>query len=124
MRGWKPVGVAGLLAAVVVGCGQQGGEPAKPDAGQVKEKAGHDHSGWWCDEHGIPEAECSMCSGRVARRCKANGDWCDLHERAKSQCFVCDPSLKAEFAKRYKAKEGKEPPEPEGWTDPKAGKKA
>jgi hypothetical protein len=68
------------------------------------------HSGWWCDEHGIPEAECSMCSARVAKACKADGDWCDKHDRAKSQCFLCDPSLKDKYADKYRAKYGTEPP--------------
>ena len=107
-----------LVAATVAGCG---GPPApagkeKP-AGTAPTRPAHDHSGWWCDEHGVPEAECSMCSKKVYRAAQANGDICDEHpDRAKSQCFVCDPALKEEFAKRYRAKEGKEPPEPVGQT--------
>jgi hypothetical protein len=68
------------------------------------------HAAWWCEEHGIPEAECSMCSPKVAKECKVNGDWCEKHDRAKSQCFVCDPSLQAKFAAKYEAKYGKAPP--------------
>lgn len=68
------------------------------------------HDGWWCDEHGIPEEECSLCSGKVAKACKAKGDWCEQHERAKSHCFICNPKLKEEFANKYRAKYGKEPP--------------
>ena len=71
------------------------------------------HSGWWCEEHGVPESECSMCSSKVAKECKAKGDWCDKHDRAKSQCFICDPSLMEKFAAKYEAKYGKKPPVPE-----------
>src|SRR5262245_49057690 len=86
---------------------------AKKAEGQAKKDEGGEgskHSGWWCDEHGIPEAECSMCSKKVADAFKAKGDWCDKHNRARSQCFKCDPSLKEKFAARYRARYGKEPP--------------
>jgi hypothetical protein len=104
--------LAGLFA-LAAGCGPNG---TATDSGRGTEKAAatdkkvDDHSGWWCAEHGIPEAECSMCSGKVAKACKAMGDWCDEHDRAKSQCFICDPSLKEKFAAKYRAKYGTEPP--------------
>lgn len=116
------------LAGLAVGCGQTGGSGQGQDGGKGKDKAvaeakkEHDHTGWWCDEHGVPEAECSMCSAKVAKEFKAKGDWCDKHDRAKSQCFICDPSLKEKYAERYKAKYGKEPPEPDGQKDEKGGK--
>ncbi|HMP04428.1 MAG TPA: hypothetical protein PKC45_18205 [Gemmatales bacterium] len=99
----------GLLAG---GCAEQkqADKPAAKKGTEVAEKKGHDHSGWWCNEHGIPEDECSMCSDKVAKDCKAKGDWCEKHDRAKSQCFICDPSLKEKFAAKYRAKYGKEPP--------------
>jgi hypothetical protein len=53
-----------------------------------------------------------MCSGKVAAERKKAGDWCEKHDRAKSQCFLCDPSLKERYAAVYRAKYGKEPPEP------------
>ena len=73
-------------------------------------KATHDHSGWWCPEHGVPEAECGLCSPKVAAELKAKGDWCEDHNRPDSQCFVCHPELEAKFAARYEAKYGKAPP--------------
>jgi hypothetical protein len=120
-------GVAALLVAssflLVAGCGpgdkQQGQADARKDkkadkGGPAAEKdkgEGHaDSDGWWCDEHGVPEAECSQCNKAVAEACKAKGDWCDKHNRAKSQCFLCDPSQKEKFAARYRARYGKEPP--------------
>jgi hypothetical protein len=71
---------------------------------------GHAHTGWWCNEHGIPEAECSMCSSKVAAEFQKKGDWCQEHDRAKSQCFICDPAAKEKYAAKYRAKYGKEPP--------------
>ena len=107
-----------LLAAAglgIAGCSGEGKtSAAKKGTGDPSAKAGkgHDHSGWWCDEHGIPEAKCSMCSAKVAKECKAKGDWCDKHDRARSQCFICEPALREQFAAEYRAKYGKEPPPP------------
>src|SRR5438477_2699496 len=85
------VAAAGLGAG---GCGQNDnkggaakGKGGTPRGKQVaQDDKGHDHSGWWCDEHGVPEEECSLCSAKVAAECKKKGDWCAKHERAKSQC--------------------------------------
>jgi len=92
----------------------------KPAGGNAKEsepatdtaEAGHNLEGWWCSEHGLPEAECSLCSSEVAEKFKAKGDWCKEHDRAESQCFICHPELEAKFAARYEAKFGKKPPKP------------
>jgi hypothetical protein len=114
-RLWQGSALLALLGGVLFagGCGQ--GEDRKAQAegketpARVKAKE-HEHGEWWCEEHGIPEAECSMCSARVEKECKAKGDWCDKHNRARSQCFKCDPKLKDFFAAKYRAKYGKEPP--------------
>jgi hypothetical protein len=108
------VGVLFGLAALAAGCGQGGG--TAPDGGKdtsvAAGKKEHKHDGWWCDEHGIPEEECSMCLPKktVEKEFKAKGDWCAEHARAKSQCFKCDPSLKEKFAAKYRAKFGTDPP--------------
>lgn len=70
----------------------------------------HDHSGWWCAEHGVPESECSQCNSKVAGDLQKQGDWCKEHDRADSQCFICNPKAKEKFSAMYKAKYGKEPP--------------
>jgi hypothetical protein len=72
--------------------------------------AGHDHSEWWCAEHGVPEEECGQCSAKVAAALRKKGDWCDEHDRPDSQCFVCHPEYEAKFAARYEARYGKAPP--------------
>ena len=108
----------GWLAALMFaanGCGESAAPPkqvAQTDSHDHSQdgKKDHDHSGWWCGEHGVPEAACSMCNSKVAAAFKAKGDWCDKHERAQSQCFICDPKLQEKFAAQYRAKEGKEPP--------------
>jgi hypothetical protein len=110
-------GILLALAAVagfgIAGCAGEGNKgAAKKGTGGAVAKAGKgdDHSGWWCDEHGIPEDMCSMCSAKVAKECKAKGDWCDKHDRARSQCFLCEPELRERFAAMHRAKYGKEPP--------------
>jgi hypothetical protein len=101
----------GGIMLLIVGCGQstQGGKPERKPA-QVGETKGHEHEGWWCAEHGVPEEECSQCNAKVAVEFKSKGDWCEEHDRAKSQCFKCDPKLKEKYAALYRAKEGKGPP--------------
>ena len=105
--------LAGLF--LLAGCDPKNAQTGTPDKKKEvdKEKEGDGHD-WWCDEHGVKEADCSMCSAKVAMAFQAKGDWCKEHSRAKSQCFICDPKLKAKFAADYVAKFGKQPPEPEG----------
>jgi hypothetical protein len=99
------------VAVAVTGCGQPSSDNGPT---QVSEAAAdsHDHGGWWCVEHGVPEEECSMCSTRAAAKFKEKGDWCEEHNRAESQCFQCDPSRAEKFAKLYEAKFGVKPPLP------------
>jgi len=92
-----------------VGCGGQQPAPKSaenPAAGE----AGHDHSGWWCAEHGMPEKVCAQCDSKLAAEFQKKGDWCKEHDRPDSQCFICHPDLEAKFAAEYEAKEGKKPP--------------
>lgn len=108
--------VAFFSAALMMsGCGAQSGDKGdnSGDNAEAAHDDGHDHSGWWCKEHGVPEAECSMCSAKAAADFKAKGDWCEEHNRAESQCFLCDPSRAEKYAKLYKAKFGHAPPQPE-----------
>jgi hypothetical protein len=114
MKPWRLGFALSLLAAVGVlagGCGRTDNKGGQAENKPKPERKQQDHGGWWCDEHGVPEHECSMCDDKVAKECKAKADWCELHERAKSQCFKCDPSLKERFAAKYRAKfNGADPP--------------
>lgn len=103
-----------LTSAMLVGCGQS--TPVADEHGHDHEHEAvaatghHDHSAWWCAEHGVPEEVCSRCSPKIAADFQKKGDWCAEHNRAQSQCFLCDPSLKDRFAEQHKAKLGTEPP--------------
>ena len=92
--------------------GHKDGEQHEHQAA-AKTEGGHDHSGWWCNEHGVPEGICAQCSSKVAADFQKKGDWCKEHDRPDSQCFKCHPELQAKFAAQYEAKLGKKPPEPE-----------
>src|SRR5438309_1592996 len=98
---WRTVLALSLVPAALLalgGCAKETpkAEQSKGKAVQVAEakKEGGDHSGWWCDEHGVPEEMCGQCSAKAAKEAKAKGDWCSKHERPDSQCFICHPELK------------------------------
>jgi cobalt-zinc-cadmium efflux system membrane fusion protein len=75
-----------------------------------KSAQAHDHSGWWCAEHGVPEEECGLCNSKLAADFQKKGDWCKEHDRPDSQCFKCHPEKEALFAARYEAKYGSKAP--------------
>jgi hypothetical protein len=113
-----------LAVAFISGCGQSAIPPAQAekhtDAHDDHDHDEHaatekgDHSGWWCNEHGVPEGMCGQCDSKLAAEFQKNGDWCKEHDRPDSQCFKCHPELAAKFAAQYEAKYGKQPPTPEG----------
>ena len=92
---------------------KDGDEADGHDHGKEGKDGKHDHSGWWCDEHGVPEAECGQCNAKVRADFKKKGDWCKEHDRPDSQCFICHPEKLDEYAAKYEAKLGKKPPKPE-----------
>jgi hypothetical protein len=96
-----------LALGACLGCTHSASTPAAHVV-----QAGHDHEGWWCDEHGVPEEVCARCNTRLVADFKAKGDWCQDHDRPDSQCFVCHPEKEAEFAAQYEAKYGKQPSKP------------
>lgn len=84
-----------------------------PDHGDdAHADGGHNHGGFWCTEHGVPEEECALCDTSLVSGFKEKGDWCEEHNRPDSQCFKCNPENFAKFAARYEAKFGEQPPEP------------
>jgi hypothetical protein len=106
------VALVALFMVALGGCAQNNpkAEEAKGTRTTVAAKKAGDHSGWWCDEHGVPEEVCGQCNAKVAAEFKKKGDWCKEHDRPDSQCFICHPELKDKFAAQYRAKYGKEPP--------------
>ena len=102
-----------LLAAVAltgVGCNKGDDKTAQTSDKQAADKVDDVSHGWWCAEHGMPEAECAQCNPKLAAKLKKEGDWCKEHNRPESQCVICHPELKEKFAAEYRAKYGKEPP--------------
>ena len=108
----------GLGVSVVVGCGQTDSSKPTADVSHASQdthgagEASHDHSDWWCIEHGVPEKECAMCNAKLAAEYREKGDWCDEHNRPASLCFKCDPEKAEKFAALYEAKYGEKPPAP------------
>lgn len=101
---------------VAAGCGQPVASTtsAKKDKelAQATEPSGAGHEGWWCDEHGVPEEECSMCKPKLYKKLKPD-EICPKHrDRAKAQCFICNPELWEKSKAEYVAKMMKDPPEP------------
>lgn len=100
--------VALLLALVGAGgCSGKGDEapaPAKSDAAATKAApGGHAPAGAkpgshedWCEEHAVPESQCTQCDPSLIAAFKATGDWCPEHGLPESQCTKCDPARKIE----------------------------
>src|SRR5262245_55287203 len=101
------IGLASLITVMSLGCGRSA--DVAPTGNAAAEA--HNHGGWWCDEHGVPEEVCARCNIKLVADFKAKGDWCQDHDRPDSQCFVCHPDKQAEFAAQYQAKYGKQPPQ-------------
>lgn len=49
----------------------------------------------WCDEHQVPESECTRCHPELIPAFKAVGDWDEEHQMPASQCTKCQPPHKA-----------------------------
>lgn len=106
--------MSALFLATMLGCARSADADPAAVSGEAAASSGHSHGGWWCDEHGVPEAECGRCDSKLAATFQKRGDWCKDHDRPDSQCFVCHPELEAAFAARYEARTGKQPPKPSG----------
>jgi hypothetical protein len=101
---------AALTFIALTGCGTPKAPAPVTETkveGQSKE---HDHSGYWCKEHGVPEEVCGLCNSKLAAEFQKKGDWCKEHDRPDSQCFICHPEKEGEFAALYEAKFGEKPP--------------
>lgn len=88
------------LALGATSCSKDPGAAAKPDSTQAA-KAGHASSNVkpgshedWCEEHQVPESQCTRCNPALIPAFKATGDWCGEHGVPESQCLKCNPQLK------------------------------
>lgn len=50
----------------------------------------------WCEEHTVPESQCTRCNPALSAAFKATSDWCEEHAVPESQCLKCNPGLKIE----------------------------
>jgi len=107
-----------VLAFSSVGCNQPAKNDDKKQAKTDDKKKdipkGGPHDGWWCQEHGVPEEDCSLCVSPAERKKRFidTGDWCPIHKRAQSQCFKCDPEKYKKFEEQHVAKMGHKPERP------------
>ena len=47
----------------------------------------------WCEEHQVPESQCTQCNPELVPAFKATHDWCDEHGLPESHCKKCNPDL-------------------------------
>jgi hypothetical protein len=57
----------------------------------------------WCDEHQVPETQCTRCDPSLVPAFQAANDWDAEHGLPMSQCTIHNPNLKIV-----------RPPQPEG----------
>ena len=94
------------LSLIVAGCGKDKAssppaEPAPVSNAAAKQPGGHAPAGVkpgshedWCQEHAVPESQCTRCNPELIAAFKATGDWCEEHGVPESQCLKCNPDLK------------------------------
>ena len=51
----------------------------------------------WCQEHGVPESQCTRCNADLIAGFKKKGDWCEKHGLPDSQCVTCHPEVEAKL---------------------------
>jgi len=88
-----------IVAAGLAACSKDKTEPSKSTATQTEKaeakkdvKPGSYED--WCEEHQVPESQCTQCDPKLAAAFKATGDWCEEHGMPESQCRKCNPDLK------------------------------
>ena len=90
-----------LLAAAFAACSPKSEPTAAQKAGPTAEAhaaATAKPGTWedWCDEHQVPESQCTGCNPSLIPAFKATKDWCEEHAVPESQCLKCNPTLKIE----------------------------
>lgn len=81
-----------IAAPIAYAAGAPAPDSPKHGAEGVKQGSHED----WCDEHGVPESQCTRCNPKLVPAFKATGDWCSEHGLPESQCLICNPDLKIE----------------------------
>ena len=47
----------------------------------------------WCEEHQVPESQCTRCNPALIAAFKATNDWCAEHGVPESHCKICNPEI-------------------------------
>lgn len=91
--------IALIVTLGLAGCSKDKAEEAKSGASktekaEVKKDVKPGSHEDWCEEHQVPESQCTQCDPKLAAAFKATGDWCVEHNLPESQCRKCNPDLK------------------------------
>jgi hypothetical protein len=118
MKGISLSWAVAVVALIVAGCGGSGTsssstsssaapatQAATPPSGQGHAVDGVVAGSYedWCEEHQVPETQCTRCDASLIPAFKAANDWDEEHGLPMSQCTIHDPNLKIV-----------RPPKPEG----------
>ena len=110
------VAMLAVLVAVT-GCGSKGSTPSQTTQSEAAKPAapptGDGHANVaaivpgsyedWCDEHQVPETQCTRCDASLIAAFQAANDWDAEHGIPMSHCTIHNPNLKIV-----------RPPKPEG----------
>lgn len=74
------------------------GHVAAAGAIEHPEDDGHGHNATtdgpdWCNEHRVPESQCTSCDPELIAGFKEAGDWCAGHGVPESHCRLCNPGI-------------------------------
>lgn len=100
-----------IVAVLTLGSAACSKDPAPPAGSEAQQKPaqaaqaapekGHAPAGVkpgshedWCEEHAVPESQCTRCNPDLIPAFKATGDWCAEHGLPESQCLKCNPGIK------------------------------
>lgn len=94
-----------LLFFALGACGKSGDNKTATTKDQPAKSEGSGHAAKdvvpgsyedWCEEHQVPESQCTRCDPKLAAAFKATGDWCEEHGLPKSHDVKHYPDLKIE----------------------------
>ena len=71
---------------------RQGATTEQPSAHAPADVTPGSHEDW-CQEHAVPESQCTLCNPSLSAAFKATGDWCEEHGLPESHCKKCNPDL-------------------------------
>ncbi len=113
----SPLSLIVMLAVLLIaaGCGntnnqtqatqREAAEPAPPPTGEDHATVAVVPGSYedWCDEHQVPETQCTRCDPSLIPAFQVASDWDAEHGLPMSQCSIHNPNLKIV-----------RPPKPEG----------